>query len=176
MWLAGVALLESGVDVDSFVVQACFLVAGLSAGLGLWGLRPRLPSRVARIGAMWTAFTAAVVGVGFALGSFVGFILVYVGQLFLIPLGMALLGVGLWRRGGLPRWATWIPVFMAVAGLITYGFHALAREVWDPPDAVLFIIIGAGWVLLGFAAIAQDGRQGAGVAVVEAQPPRGRPL
>ena len=176
MWLAGVALLESGVDVDSFVVRACFLVAGLSAGLGLWGLRARLPSRVARLGAMWTAVTAAVVGVGFALGSFVGFMLVYVGQLFLIPLGMALLAVGLWRRGGLPRWAKWIPVLMAVAGLVTYGFHAVARDVWDPPDAVFFIIIGVGWVLLGLAAMAQDGHHGAGVAELEAQPPPRRPL
>ena len=169
-------MLESGVDVDSFVVRGCFLVAGLSAGFGLWDLRARLPSKVARLGATWTSFTAAAVGVGLALGSFVGFMLVYVGQLFLIPLGMALLGVGLWRRGGLPRWATWIPVFMAVAGLITYGFHALARDVWDPPDAVLFIIIGAGWVLLGFAAIAREGHEVTSAAGVGAQPPSGRPL
>lgn len=176
LWLAGVALLESGLDVDSFAVRGCFFAAGLLAGLGLWGLRAPLPSKVAKCGATLTAATAALVAVGFALGSFGGFLLVYVGQLFLIPLGMAILAVGLRRRGGLPAWATWIPVFMAGAGLVTYGFHALARDIWDPPDAMLFIIVGAGWVLLGIAAIASHSRGADGVADLElAQPPR-RPV
>lgn len=154
LWLSAVALLESGVDVDSFAVRGCFFAAGLLVGLGLWGFRAHLPSKVAKVGATLTAVTAALVAVGFALGSFLGFVLVYVGQLFLIPLGMVVLAVGLWRGGGLPGWATWIPAFMAIAELITYGFHALARDIWDPPDAMLFIVVGAGWVLLGIAAIA----------------------
>lgn len=166
-------LLESGLHVDSFAVRACFFVAGLLAGLGLWGLRTPLPSLVAKCGAMLTAFTVALVAVGFAIGSFAGFLLVYVGQLFLIPLGMVILAVGLWRRGGLPAWATWIPAFMAGAGLVTYGFHALARDIWDPPDATLFVIIGAGWVLLGIAAIASHGIAADEVADSELlQPPR----
>ena len=151
IWLGAVALLESGVDVDSFAVRGCFFAAGLLVGLGLWHLRARLPSTVARVGSMLTAVTAALVAAGFALGSFAGFLLVYVGLLFLISVGMVILAVGLWRGGGLPGWATWIPAFLAGAGLITYGFHALARDIWDPPDAMLFIIVGAGWVLLGIA-------------------------
>lgn len=173
MWLGGVGLLESGVDVDSFAVRGCFFAAGLLVGLGLWGLRARLPSTVAKVGSTLTAVTAALVAVGFALGSFVGFLLVYVGLLFVIPLGMVILAVGLWRGGGLPGWATWIPAFMAGAGVITYGFHALARDIWDPPDAMLFIIIGAGWVLLGIAAIASHAQGAAGVAAVNAAPPPG---
>jgi len=163
LWLVGVVLLESGLDVDSVAVRGCFFAAGLLVGLGLWGLRTRLPSKVAKCGAAFTAFTAALVAVGFAIGSFAGFLLVYVGQLFLIPLGMVTLAVGLWRRGGLPAWATWIPVFMAGAGLVTYGFHALARDIWDPPDATLFVIIGTGWVLLGIATIASHGLAADGV-------------
>ena len=176
MWLVGVAFLESGVDVDSFAVRGCFFVAGLLAGLGLWDLRARLPSKVAKVGATLTAVTAALVAVGFALGSFVGFLLVYVGQLFLIPLGMVILGVGLWRGGGLPGWATWIPAFMACAGLITYGFHALARDIWDPADAMLFIIIGAGWVLLGSAAIASPTQGALRGAAVNGARPSGDPV
>ena len=78
-----------------FAVRGCFFAAGLLVGLGLWGFRARLPSKVAKVGATLTAVTAALVAVGFALGSFVGFVLVYVGQLFLIPLGMVILAVGL---------------------------------------------------------------------------------
>jgi hypothetical protein len=48
---------------------------------------------------------------------------------------------------------------LAVAGVITYGFHALARDIWDPPDAMLFVILGAGWVLLGLAAVGAEREQ-----------------
>jgi hypothetical protein len=174
IWLGGVALLESGVDVDSFAVRGCFSAAGLLVGLGLWNLRARLPSTAAKVGSTFTAVTAALVAIGFALGSFGGFLLVYAGLLFLIPLGMVILAVGLWRGGGLPRWATWIPALLAAAGLITYGFHALVRDIWDPPDAILFIIIGAGWVFLGIAAIANHPQGAAGVADVNLAPPTGR--
>ena len=87
---------------------------------------------------------------------------------------MVILAVGLWRGGGLPRWATWIPALLAAAGLITYGFHALVRDIWDPPDAILSIIIGAGWVFLGIAAIANHPQGAAGVADVNLAPPTGR--
>jgi len=96
--------------------------------------------------------------VGFGIGSFAGFLLAYTGELFLIPLGLALLSLGLWRGGGLPTWAAWIPVVLAGAGLITYGFHALARDIWDPPDAMLFVILGAGWMMLGVAAVGAERR------------------
>lgn len=155
-WLGAVALLESGGDVDSIDVRALFLVAGLLIAFDLWRLRPRLPSRLARVGATVTAAASLVTGAGFALGSFAGFLLAYAGELFLIPLGLALLGLGLWRGGGLPTWAAWIPVVLAAAGAVTYGFHALAREVWDPPDAMLFVILGAGWMMLGVAAVGAE--------------------
>ena len=105
-----------------------------------------------------TAVAALLTGVGFAIGSFVGFLLAYASELFVIPVGLALLGLGLWRGGGLPAWASWIPVVLAGAGLITYGFHALAREIWDPPDAMLFVILGVGWMMLGAAAVSTGSR------------------
>jgi hypothetical protein len=40
--------------------------------------------------------------------------------------------------------------------MVTYGFHALAREIWDPPDAMLFVILGVGWILLGVAALGSE--------------------
>ncbi|MGI9083678.1 MAG: hypothetical protein ACR2FE_00115 [Aeromicrobium sp.] len=157
LWLGAVARLESGGDVESIVVRTLFLLAGLLIAFDLWRLRSQLPSRLARVGATLTAAAALFTGVGFGIGSFAGFLLAYAGELFVIPLGLALLGLGLWRGGGLPTWAPWIPVMLAVAGVITYGFHALARETWDPPDAMLFVILGAGWMVLGAAAAASTG-------------------
>lgn len=158
LWLSAVARLEAGGDVDSIDVRTLFVVAGLMIALDLWRLRTRLPSRLARTGAALTAAAVLLTCVGFGIGSFTGFLLAYTGELFLIPLGLALLSLGLWRGGGLPPWAAWIPVVLAGAGLITYGFHALAREIWDPPDAMLFVILGAGWMLLGVAALGAERR------------------
>ena len=140
-------------------VRSLFLLAGILIAFDLWRLRSHLPSRLARAGAAVTAVAALLTGVGFAIGSFAGFLLAYAGELFIIPAGLALLGIGLWRGGGLPAWAPWIPVVLAGAGLITYGFHALAREIWDPPDAMLFVILGAGWMLLGAAAVSGPRRR-----------------
>ncbi len=153
LWLGAVALLESGGDVDEIGVRALFLVSGLLIALDLGRLRSRLPSPVARLGAAVTMVAALMTGVGFGMGTYAGFLLAYTGELFLVPLGLALLGLGLSRGGGLTTWAPWIPVVLAGAGLITYGFHALARDVWDPPDAMLFVILGVGWMLLGVAAL-----------------------
>jgi hypothetical protein len=153
LWLGAVALLASGDDVDSIEVRTLFFVAGLLIAFDLWRLRSRLPSRLARVGAAVTALAALMTGVGFGMGSFAGFLLAYTGELFLVPLGLLLLGLGLWRGGGLPTWAPWIPVVLAGAGLITYGFHAWAREIWDPPDATLFVVLGIGWMMLGVAAV-----------------------
>jgi len=158
LWLGAVVRLESGGDVDSTDVRTLFLLAGLLIAFDLWRLRAHLPSRLARAGAAVTAVAAFLTGVGFAVGSFVGFLLAYTNELFVIPVGLALLGLGLWRGGGLPAWASWIPVVLAAAGLITYGFHALAREIWDPPDAMLFVILGVGWMMLGAAAVSTGSR------------------
>jgi hypothetical protein len=153
LWLGAVALLESGGDVDELGVRALFLVSGLLIALDLGRLRSRLPSPVARLGAAVTMVAALMTGLGLGMGTYAGFLLAYTGELFLVPLGLALLGLGLSRGGGLTTWAPWIPVALAGAGLITYGFHALARDVWDPPDAMLFVILGVGWMLLGVAAL-----------------------
>jgi hypothetical protein len=96
-----------------------------------------------------TAVAAILVALGFAFGSFGGFLLVHTSHLFAIPIGLVMLAVGLLRGGGLTSWARWIPVFMAGVGLITYGFHAMARDIWDPADAIVFIVVGVGWLLLG---------------------------
>lgn len=57
----------------------------------LWRLRTRLPARVAKTGAALTAAAALLTGLGFGTGSFAGFLLAYTGELFLVPLGLALL-------------------------------------------------------------------------------------
>jgi len=153
IWLTGVFFLESGHDPGSVEVRAAFLVAGLLIAAGIFVSRSWLPARTARLGAICSAVAGLAIGIGFAAGSFMGFLLVYFGVLFALPLGLGLLGVGLWRGGGMPPWAAWIPVLLAAAGAVTYGFHALARQVWDPPDSVMFIIYGVGWMLLGIASL-----------------------
>lgn len=153
LWLTGVVLLESGTDVDSLAVRATFLVAGLLLAVDLYVLRSRLPARTAKVGVICSALTCAGIGVGFASGGFIGFLLAYYGLLFTLPLGLVLVGIGLRTGGGLPSWAVWIPVLLAAAGAITYGFHALAPDLWDPPDSVMFIILGVGWLLLAAAAL-----------------------
>lgn len=158
LWLAGVALLESGQDVESVVVRIAFALAGTSTAYGLVGLWPRLPARAARIGLVVSAVSCFAVGFGFAASGFVGFILAYSGILFGIPVGLAMLGFGVRKGGGLPRWAQWIPVILAAAGAVTYSFHALARDVWDPSDAVMFVLLGIGWMLLGIAALSPESR------------------
>ena len=64
-----------------------FLLAGVLIAFDLWRLRTRLPSRLARAGAAVTSVAALLTGVGFAIGSFAGFLLAYAGELFAIPLG-----------------------------------------------------------------------------------------
>ncbi len=48
-----------------------------------------------------------------------------------------------------PRCGKWIPFSVVGVAALTYGFHAVARDVWDPPDAVWLVALGVGWVLLG---------------------------
>ena len=55
------------------------------------------------------------------------------------------------KRGDMPPWAAAIPLLLALCGVVTYGFHALARNVWDPPDSVMFILLGVAWLLFGIA-------------------------
>jgi hypothetical protein len=50
-----------------------------------------------------------------------------------------------------PGWAKWLPYAMFATAVVTYGFHALARDVWDPSDAVWFVALGLGWLVLGIA-------------------------
>ena len=159
LWLAGVGLLESGRDIESWSVRVGFTAAGILIAVDLVALRARLPSRVARVGVVALAAAAAGVGVGVASDSYPGFLAAYVGLLFVIPVSMALFGLGLWRGGGLPAWATWIPLLLAGAGVVTYGFHAIAREIWDPPDSVMFLILGLGWLLVGVAALQRPSDQ-----------------
>lgn len=151
IWLLGVGLLESGQDIGDASVRTSFGIAGLLIGHGLWRLRLRLPAKFARVGVALCAVASTAVGLGLAAGTSAGWIAAYSGILFVLPLGLALLGMGLWRGGGLTAWAKWIPVALAAAGVVTYGFHTLARDVWDPPDSVMFILLGSGWLLLGLA-------------------------
>ncbi len=161
-WLAGVAVLElTYSDSDEsfpplFPVLALF--AGLSVGWGLWSVARSMDRPAARLGSRLVGVSSAVFGIGFGLDLlpgdvFIGFLLAYTVGLFVLPVALVFMGVGVIRSAAFPRWAKWVPLSTAAAGAITYGFHALAREVWDPSDAIWFICVGVGWLLLGLASL-----------------------
>jgi MFS family permease len=156
-WLAGVALLVAGVGLDSVASvwpRAMFGLAGVLIGVGaLAGLRPLLPSRTARVGAAISGVTLLLAGLGLMIGTFVGFIVAYSSVQFLHPVGLLVLGIGLILCGGLPRWAHGVPPAMLGAAALTYGLHTFIPEAWDPPGALLFVVVGVGWLLLGAATV-----------------------
>lgn len=161
-WLAGIVVLElmyqesDGSFPMAFPLLALF--AGLSVGWGLWSMARSIDGRTARLGSRLVGASAMVLGVGFGLAllpgdTFLGFLLAYSVGLFVLPVAFIVLGLGVLRSVVFPSWAKWVPLATAAAGAITYGFHALAPEVWDPSDAVWYACIGVSWLLLGFASL-----------------------
>jgi hypothetical protein len=161
-WLIGVLVVEmTYTDTDDdlpliFLVLALF--AGLVAGWGIWSMAGSLDNRLARIGGRLVGLSSALLGIGFGLDLLpfdtgIGFLLAYSFGLFILPFGFLLLGIGAIRSAVFPGWARWVPLSVAAVAALTYGFHAMARDVWDPPDAVWFISIGVGWSLLGLASL-----------------------
>lgn len=159
-WLVGVLVVETTyTDTDDdlpviFLVLALF--AGLAAGCGIWSMARSLDNRLARIGGRLVGLSSAIFGIGFGLDLLpfdagIGFLLAYSFGLFILPFGFVLLGIGVLHSAVFPGRAKWVPLSVAAMATITYGFHALARNVWDPPDAVWFISLGIGWFLLGLA-------------------------
>ena len=161
-WLAGIAVLEltyEGSD-DGFPIAFPILAlfAGVSVGWGLWSVARSIDRRTARLGSRLVGASATVLGVGFGLellpgDTFLAFLLAYSVGLFVLPVAFIVLGLGVLRSVVFPGWAKWVPLTTAAAGAVTYGFHALAREVWDPSDAVWYASIGVSWLLLGLASL-----------------------
>ena len=162
IWLAGVVVLETMMesleDDLPFVFRVLALLAGIAVAWGQWRLGSDLSKRLARVGARLGAIGAGAVGLGFGIGGFLGFSLSYFGLLFVVPFGLLLLGVGLMGTNDLDRWGRLVPFLTAAVGVITYGFHVLARTIWDPSDLVWFVGMGVGWSLLGFATLARAPR------------------
>ncbi len=161
-WLAGIVVLELMYEEsdDSFPIAFPLLAlfAGLSVGWGLWSVARTIDRRTARLGSRLVGASAAVLGVGFGLellpgDTWLAFLLAYSVGLFVLPVAFIVLGLGVMRSVVFPGWAKWVPLTTAAAGAITYGFHALAPEVWDPSDAVWYACIGVSWLLLGLASL-----------------------
>lgn len=158
-WLAGVLVLELAYDSSqddlpiSFSILA--LVAGLAVGWGCWTAASSLETRLGRIGLRSVGGCSLALGVGFGLDlipdMFLAFLLAYTVGLFLLPLAFLVFGIGVTGSTVYPGWAKWLPYAVFATAVITYGFHALARDVWDPSDAVWFGALGLGWLILGVA-------------------------
>ncbi|HVE75913.1 MAG TPA: hypothetical protein VND22_03995 [Actinomycetota bacterium] len=104
-----------------------------------------------RVGAILCAVTCLLMGVSMVVGSFLSFLVLYWGGLFVLPVAALVLGLGMVRGGGLPWWGSAPVLLIPAVGVVTYGFHTLARETWDPPDVVYFTTLGVAWALLGWA-------------------------
>lgn len=161
-WLAGVAVLELTYSESDESFPTLFpvlaLLAGISVGWGLWSVARSMDRTTARLGSRLVGASSAVFGVGFGLellpgDTFVAFLLAYTVGLFVLPAAFFVMGVGVIRSVVFPGWAKWVPLSTAATGAITYGFHALARQVWDPSDAVWFLSVGVSWLLLGLASL-----------------------
>ena len=98
-------------------------------------------------------FVRPRIGFGLALvpDMFLAFLLSYSVGLFLLPVGFLVFGLGIAKSTIYPGWAKWLPFVLFAVAFITYGFHPLARNVWDPSDAVWYTSLGLGWVVLGAA-------------------------
>lgn len=161
-WLTGIVILETMYEESDDSLPQSFLLlallAGLSVAWGLWSAARSLDRRTARVGTRLVGASAGVLGVGFGLDllpgdSWLAFLLAYTVGLFVLPVAFLVLGLGVRRSAVFPRWAKRIPLAVTAVGVLTYGFHALAREVWDPSDAVWYSCIGVGWFLLGLASL-----------------------
>lgn len=158
-WLAGVLILELTYDSSQDDLPTSFsilaLVAGLAVGWGCWTSASNLESRTGRVGLRSVGGCSLVLGVGFGLDlfpdMFLAFLLSYTVGLFLLPVAFLVFGIGVTRSTVYPGWAKWLPYAVSATAVITYGFHALARDVWDPSDAVWFGALGLGWAILGVA-------------------------
>jgi len=149
-WMCGLLALAITDDVDHIAVRLLLGLAGILASAGLWHLAAGFSSRIARVGCRIASGAALAVGGGLAIGTFFGFILAYFGLLFVTPAAFLILAFGL-LRSHVAMWVKTIPWVLALAGTLLYGFHAVAREIWDPHDAFWLAIVGFGWLLLGFA-------------------------
>lgn len=159
VWLVGIAIVELSMTSPGDDLPRIFfvlaLIAGVAVGFGCLRAASLLDRRLGRIGLRSVGICSAVLGIGFGLDLFpdmwLGFLLAYTFGLFVLPVAFLVLGFGVMGSTVLPRWGKWVPFAICGVGVITYGFHALAREIWDPGDAVWLSALGIGWVLLGLA-------------------------
>lgn len=152
-------ILETTLDPGDDDLPLSFLLLAVLAGalvlIGCWNASSALETKLGRAGMRSVALCSGILGIGFGLdvipGMFLGFLLAYTVGLFVLPAAFLALGLGVARSDVYPAWAKWLPFAVFAVAAVTYGFHALARDVWDPADAVWFSALGGGWVLLGMA-------------------------
>lgn len=159
LWLAGVLILELTYDpeLDSLPVsfEALATVAGIAVAWGCWRAAQDVDRPTGRFGLRAVAVCSGLFGVGFGIGAipdlFLGFLLTYTIGLFVLPVAFLVLGLGALRSQVVPGWAKWVPFVTVAVAVITYGFHALARQVWDPSDAIWFTTLRVSWIMIGAA-------------------------
>lgn len=145
-------------ESDSSLPQAFLLLAlfaGLSVAWGLWSEARSLDGRSARPG---SRFVGASAGCSASYLDWISWRATPGSPSCQpIPSASSSLPSHSWSLGGSLAFRCLSPVGEVGpadrCGAFTYGFHALAREVWDPSDAVWYSCIGVGWFLLGLASL-----------------------
>ena len=123
---------------------------------GFWLQRRSLDTELGRVALRLVGASAAALGLGFGFDlfsddMFLVFLLAYTVGVFLMPVASLVLGLGVRNSRVFPQWAKWIPFSLPGFALLALGFQVLAPELWDPSDAVWFLAIGVGWILMGLA-------------------------
>ena len=149
LWILGTVALVAGVQTDSYLFKLSFGGAGVAAAIGFTVKARWFTSMWSRVGATMCGLFVLAAGGGLCHSSWLGFIAAYASILFLLPVSMAVLAVGLRREQPRLRLVRWVPVGLVTLAVVTYGFHAFARTLWDPADWVLFFGIGVALLLLG---------------------------
>jgi hypothetical protein len=155
----GVIVLELTYDPTKGDLPVTFALlavsAGIAVGWGCWSAASLLDRRLGRFGMRAVAACSATFGLGLGLdllpALWIGFFLAYSVGLFVLPGAFAILGFGVMRSVVYPTWGSWVSFAVSGVAVTTYGFHALARQTWDPPDWVWFVTLGVGWISMGVA-------------------------
>lgn len=138
--------------------------AGMAAGAAGWLALDLTPSRRLAATGGWMAVTGHLLRIAVSIliisGSTAALDGPIVGTIFLMFVGMAILGVttlrgGKQRGGRLGGWQAWTPLLTVAAGIVTATFYSIDKVVHF---TLLGLLWGPAWLLLGYVILKQTSK------------------